>query len=84
MGDNDGWPLDACINTDTVVGGARLEDDIPAIKMLLQCGADPRLGAQPTLFALLDIATYHASDGNAAPEEAKATWRRIIEFLRLF
>lgn len=78
MGDNDGRPLDACINTNNSVGGARLEDDIPASELLLQCGPDPRLGARPTLFAPLDIARYHASAGNAAPEEAKATWKRTL------
>lgn len=76
VGYNEGRPLDACINTSHFAGGARLEDNIPAIELLLQYGADPRLGARPTLFAPVRLARYYAE--NAASDEAKATWKRIL------
>lgn len=77
VGYNEGRPLDACINTSHFSGEAWLEDNIPAIELLLQHGADPRLGARPTLFAPVRIARYYAE--NAASEETKATWKRILE-----
>lgn len=76
VGYNEGRPLDACINGSHFPGGVRLEDNIPAIELLLQHGADPRLGARPTLFAPVRRARYYAE--NAASEEGKAAWKHIL------
>lgn len=76
VGYNEGRPLDACLNVSHMAEGARLADNIPAIELLLQHGADPRLGARPTKFAPLRVATYYAE--NAGSGEAKTTWKRIL------
>lgn len=76
VGYNEGRPLDACIDGSHMPAGGRLADNIPAIELLLQHGADPRLGARPTLFAPVRRARYYAE--NAASEEARATWKRIL------
>lgn len=76
VGYNEGRPLDACLNVSHMAKGARLVDNIPAIELLLQHGADPRLGARPAMFPPLRVATYYAE--NAGSEEVKATWIRIL------
>lgn len=76
VGYNEGRPLDACINGSHMPSGVRLEDNIPAIELLLQHGADPRLGARPTLFAPERRARYFVE--NATSEGGKATWKRIL------
>lgn len=76
VGYNEGRPLDACLNVSHMAEGARLADNIPAIELLLQHGADPRLGARPTKFAPLRVATYYAE--NTGSEEDAATWKRIL------
>lgn len=76
MGYNEGRPLDACLNVSHMAEGARLVDNIPAIELLLQHGADPRHSARPTKFSPLRVATYYAE--HAASEEARATWNRIF------
>lgn len=76
VGYNEGRPLDTCINGMHMPSGVQLEDNIPVIELLLQHGSDPRLGARPTMFTPVRRARYFAE--NTAPEEGKATWKRII------
>lgn len=75
VGYNEGRPLDACLNTSHMAGP--LVNNISAIELLLQHGADPRLQVRATLLAPLRIARYQAE--NAPTEEARATWKRILE-----
>lgn len=60
--------------------GVGLEDNIPVIELLLDHSADPRLGARPTMFAPVRRARYFAE--NAASEEGKATWKRILALFK--
>lgn len=76
VGYNKGRPLDACINGMHMPSGIQLEDNIPVFELLLQHGADPRLGARPTSFAPVRRARYFPE--NTAPEEVKSTWKRIL------
>ena len=69
VGHNLGRPLDACLKGPVV-------DNIPAIELLLQHGADPRLGARPTLFAPVRRARYYAE--NHPEEEARTIWKRVL------
>lgn len=77
VGYNEGRPLDACLNGSHMQGP--LANNIPAIELLLQHGADPRLNARPTLFSPLRRARYHAE--NAPTEEGRAVWKRILAMI---
>lgn len=76
LGYNEGRPLDACLNSPHMDGGASIRDNFPVIQLLLEHGADPRLRARSIMHPPIAIAKYYVE--NAGSEEAKLLWKRIF------
>ncbi|KAF1970342.1 hypothetical protein BU23DRAFT_649875 [Bimuria novae-zelandiae CBS 107.79] len=79
IGNNEGRPLDACLNLSHMSKGIDVTENLPIIELLLQHGADPRLKSRSMSSTPHSTARFYAEQAPALTEKAAKFWNRVVE-----
>jgi hypothetical protein len=85
LGYNEGRPLDACFNNVHMAHGARVQDNLPVVELLLEHGADPRLKARSQLHPPIYHAHYYLEQAKSRfkseeDEKKRGDWEEGLVF----
>lgn len=78
VGYNEGRPLDACLRQAHMPGKRSIIENLPAIELLLDHGADPRLHARSVGVAAIPMILAKRYSVDEEKEEHRACWRNLL------